>query len=233
MSILQVSERIIKDNFITLEEKENIKLNHNESTLYYNDNIVYKIFKPSFRLDREKNIHYLYEKNFPHANNIIDKLYQGDKLIGITNKYLDNFITMKSYMNKLDLYEIKKIISYLIKFYDKTLEKHLIYWDNHLNNIGISNGKFYILDIDSIYYSTYELEKRYALNGLLTLFYEMYYKNPIRNNYDNYRGIIHLISECDNYLKCQLTLKEIKKIINNTSEDFLESKRRILEFKKI
>lgn len=233
MSVLQVSERIIKENFLTLDDKDNIKLSHNESNLYYNNDLVYKIFKPMFRYEKEKNIYLLKNKHFPHANNIIDVLYQGDKLIGVTYKYLDNFETMKTYMNKLDLYEIKIIINYLIEFYNKTINNNLVYWDNHLNNIGVSHSTFYIIDIDSIEKITSSNDIYYALNGLLTLFYEMYYKTSFRNSLENYRGIIHLISECDSYLKCKLTLKEIKKIVNNTSVDYLESKRKILELKKI
>ena len=115
MSVLQVSERIIKENFQTLDDKDNIKLSHNESNLYYNNDLVYKIFKPMFRYEKEKNIYLLKNKVFPHANNIIDVLYQGDKLIGITYKYLDNFETMKTYMNKLSLYEIKEVMDLIVE----------------------------------------------------------------------------------------------------------------------
>ena len=202
MSILQVSEKLIKEKFKTLDELENIKLNHNESNLFYNNDLIYKIFKPTFRLNKEKNLYLLKNKKFYHSNNIIDILYQGDKLIGVTYKYLKNFETMKTYMNKLDLYEIKIIMQYLIYFYKETIQSNLIYWDNHLNNMGISNNNFYIIDIDSMEKISNKNDIYYALNGLLTLFYEMYYKITIRNDYDNYRGIIHLISESDNYLNC-------------------------------
>ena len=142
MSNLQVSERIIKEKFELLSDKNNTKLNSNESTLYYHDNLVYKIFKPSIRISREKNLYLLNNKSFSYANNIIDKLYQGDKLIGITNKYLENFETIKKYMPKLDLYQIKEIINYLITFYEETLENNLVYWDNHLDNFGIQTINF-------------------------------------------------------------------------------------------
>jgi hypothetical protein len=93
MSILQVSERVIKEKFITLEEKNLKTINHNESEIYYDKDIIYKILKPGFRLGRFKIIHLIDEQNFPHANNIINQLYQGDKFIGTASKYLENFET--------------------------------------------------------------------------------------------------------------------------------------------
>ena len=233
MSILQVSERIIKENFCTLEEKTNKNISHNESNLYYNDNLVYKIFKPVFRLDKEKNMYLIYGKKFPFANNIVDKLYQGEKLIGITCDYLENFISMYDYMNSLQLYDIKIIMSELLLFHKRTIESNLIYWDNHLNNMGMSQNKFYIVDIDSMTKITNKNDVYFALNGLLALFYEMYYKIPIRNIYDNYRGIISLLSENENYTSCQLTLNDIKRILDNSTVDYLESKRKVLDLKKI
>ena len=233
MSILQVSEKIIRKKFITLEEKTGKTINHNESELFYKDDLIYKIIKEKYRYERLKNMHAIENNKFSFGNNIENTLYQGDKFIGVTSKYLENLETLKTYKNKIDLYELKIIMNYIIKFYEETLENNLIYWDNHMNNFGISNNNFYILDIDSMKYTEKDIDKSFALNGLFTLFFELYYKTSIRNNYCNYSGVISLISECENYINYKLTLEEIKNIIKDISEDYLESKRKILNMKKI
>lgn len=232
MAITQVSERIIKEKYKKLEEL-NPNIIHNESDLYYFNDIVYKILRTPYRNLRLQIMYLLEKNNFSHANNIIDTLYQGDKLIGSTSIYLKDYEDINEYMHKLDLYEIKILISYILTFFKETLKHNLLFWDITLKNMGISENKFYILDIDSMILNPSDIEIQYALNGILTIFYEMYYKDCIRNNFDNFNEIIFKISNSFDFKQYSLNIEKIEKIIKNTSYDYLEEKRLILENKKI
>lgn len=232
MAIKQVSERIIKEKYRKLEDlTPNIV--HNESDLYYYNNIVYKILKQPYRNLRLPILYLLEQIKFSHANNIIDTLYQGDKLIGSTSLYLKDYEDIKEYMHNLDLNEIKILMSYILAFFKETLQYNLLFWDITLKNMGISENKFYILDIDSMRLNPTDIEIQYALNGILTIFYEMYYKKCIRNDFDNFNEIIFKISNSSDFKQYSLSIEKIEEIIKNTSYDSLEEKRLILENKKI
>ncbi len=232
MAIKQVSERIIKEKFMKLDEL-NHTIVHNESDLYYWNNIVYKILKQPYRNSRLQILYLLEQIQLPHANNIIDTLYQGDKLIGSTSMYLKDYKDIKEYMHNLDLYEIKILISYILVFFKESLQHHLLFWDFTLKNMGISEKKFYILDIDSMELNPNDIQIQYALNAILTIFYEMYYKKCIRNDFDNFNEIIFKLSNSHDFKNYSLSIEKIEKIIKNTSYDFLEEKKLILENKKI
>ena len=133
-------------------------------------------------------------------------------------------------MNNLDLYEIKEIMKEFISFYRFALSKKMLYWDIHLNNVGISNGKVYVCDIDSMDAKDYScIDIKYTLNSILSLFYELYYKESIRSNYDNSLELISDISESPKYLFHDLTLKDVKNIIESSTIDYLEEKRLLLK----
>ena len=117
-----------------------------------------------------------------------------------------------------------------ISFYRFALSKKMLYWDIHLNNVGISNGKVYVCDIDSMDTKDYScIDIKYTLNSILSLFYELYYKESIRSNYDNSLELISDISESPKYLFHDLTLKDVKDIIESSTIDYLEEKRLLLK----
>lgn len=232
MAIKQVSERIIKEKYVKLDEL-NHNIVYNESDLYYCNNIVYKILKQPYRNFRLQILYLLEQIKFSHANNIIDTLYQGDKLIGSTSLYLKDYEDIKEYMHNLDLYEIKILISYILAFFKETQQHNLLFWDITLKNMGISENEFYILDIDSMKLNPSDIEIQYALNGILTIFYEMYYKKCIRNDFDNFNKIIFKLSDSFDFKHYSLSIEKIENIIKNTSYNYLEEKRLILENKKI
>ena len=229
MAIKQVSERIINNSYINLDDLNKEPIYHHESTLFMNNNIIYKIYNKMFRYEKSKYMYLLTKLRFNNAANIIDELYQGDKFIGITMNYLNSFITLSNYMNNLDLYEIKKIMNILIHFYKNTLDNNFLYWDNHLNNMGLSNNEFYILDIDSMIYNPSNKEIQYAYNNLLTLFYELVFKKHLRNDYDDYKSLIFNICENAKYLEYKLSLNDIENIINNTTETLIDEKKSLLK----
>ena len=156
-------------------------------------------------------------------------LYDNNKFIGVTNYYYKNLITLKNYMNDLDLYEIKEIMEEFINFYQFALSKKMLYWDIHLNNIGVSDGKLFVCDIDSMDTNFNNTDIKYTLNSILTLFYELCYKESIRNNYDNYLEIISDISKSIGFLFHDMTFSEVEDIIMNTTQDYLEEKKYLLK----
>lgn len=229
MAIINIKESYIKENYVPLNNLKKEKLNNQESNLYVNRKYVYKIIKKKFRGDREKNISNIYENQFPNAINIVDLLYDNNKFIGVTNYYYKNLITLKNYMNDLDLYEIKEIMEEFINFYQFALSKKMLYWDIHLNNIGVSDGKLFVCDIDSMDTNFNNTDIKYTLNSILTLFYELCYKESIRNNYDNYLEIISDISKSISFLFHNMTFGEVEDIIMNTTQDYLEEKKYLLK----
>lgn len=229
MAIINIKESYIKENYVPLNDLKKAKLNNQESNLYVNRKYVYKIIKKKFRTDREKNISNIYENQFPNAINIVDLLYDNNNFIGVTNYYYKNLITLKNYMNDLDLYEIKEIMEEFINFYQFALSKKMLYWDIHLNNIGVSDGKLFVCDIDSMDTNFNNTDIRYTFNSILTLFYELCYKETIRNNHDNYLEIISDISKSIGFLFHDMTFSEVEDIIMNTTQDYLEEKKYLLK----
>lgn len=229
MAIINIKEDYIKNNYNNLENIKNTKLHNMESNLYVNRKYIYKIIRKMLRKSKEANIKNIYNTKFPNSFNIIDILYDSNNFIGITYFYHNDFITLKSYMNNLDLYEIKEIMKEFISFYEFVLSKNMLYWDIHLNNIGISNKKIYVCDLDSIESKHFDdIDIKYTLNSILVLFYELYYKVTIRTNYSNYMELVSDISESINFLFHNMTINEVKNIIKNSSIDYLEEKRFIL-----
>lgn len=230
MSIIKISESYIKKHYDKLETIKKEKLHNMESDLYVNRKYIYKVIERFLRKSKECNIKEIYKIIFPNAINIVDLLYDNNNFIGITNYYLEDFITLKKYMNNLDLYEIKEIMKEFISFYRFALSKKMLYWDIHLKNVGISNGKVYVCDIDSMDTKDYScIDIKYTLNSILSLFYELYYKESIRSNYDNSLELISDISESPKYLFHDLTLKDVKDIIESSTIDYLEEKRLLLK----
>lgn len=229
MAIINIKESYIKEHYIPLNNLKAEKLDNQESNLYVNRKYIYKIIKKKFRRDREKNISNVYGNEFPNAINIVDLLYDNNKFIGVTNYYYKNLITLKNYMNNLDLYEIKEIMEEFINFYQFALSKKMLYWDIHLNNIGISDGKLVVCDIDSMDTNFNNTDIKFTFNSILTLFYELCYKEMIRNNYDNYLEIISNISESISFLFHDMTLIEVEDIIMNTTQDYLDEKKYLLK----
>ena len=223
MKSIQVSERIITN---TYEKLDNIP--HYESNMYYKDGKVYKIYNKMFRMFRYKNMYLLTDNKFINACNIIEGLFQGDKFIGVSMDYLKDFKTLYNILIDLDLYQVKLIFEYILDFYTDALNKNFLYWDIHLNNMGFSKEKFYIVDIDSMQYKPSKIHKKYAINSLLCMFYEMCLKTKIRNNYINYKDIIFYMCERESYLNNNMTIDELKEIINNTSEDEIKEKKLLL-----
>ena len=226
MKIKQVSEKIIANNY---EKLDNIK--HMESDLYLKDGLVYKIYNNVYRLDRYKYMYMLTDINFINACNVIDELFQGDKFIGITLPYLQNFKTLLTLLNNLDLYETKIIFKSIIEFFNEALNKNFLYWDIHLNNMGFSKDKFYIVDIDSMIYNYSKKDLSYAINNLLCLFYELCFKTHLRAKYDNYKNIIFYLCDNEKFLNNELNLDDLKKIIDNTTQNFIDINKLI--FKKV
>ena len=116
-----------------------------------------------------------------------------------------------------------------INFYRFAVSKKMLYWDIHLNNIGVSDGKLFVCDIDSMDTNFNNTDIKYTFNSILSLFYELCYKETIRNKYDNYLEIISNISESISFLFHDMTLIEVEDIIMNTTQDYLDEKKYLLK----
>ena len=223
MKIKQVSEKIIMNTFKKLDD-----VPHFESNMYLKDDKIYKIYNKMYRAYRYKYMYLLTDNKFKYACNIIDELFQGDKFIGVRMNYLENFKTLYDILNDLDLYQVKIIFNYILEFYLDALNKNFLYWDIHLNNMGFSNEKFFVVDIDSMQYNPSKIHMKYSINNLLCMFYEMCLKTKIRNNYLNYKDIIFCMCESESYLNNNMTIDELKKIIDNTTPSDIKEKKLLL-----
>lgn len=154
MSIVQTSEKIIRNTYLTLEEYMNKEISHNESDLFYKDGAVYKIYKKIFRLYRQSYMWILDQNKFKNAINIESLLYQGDKLIGSTTKYYEGLTSIQELFQtrNFDLNEIKNIYNILKQLQKELLKLNLCYIDPNLSNICIYNNEILISDIDGVYY---------------------------------------------------------------------------------
>lgn len=154
MAIKQVSEKLIRNTYHTLEEYTNKTLTHNESDLFYKDGEVYKIYKKMFRLYRQSYMWILDNKDFKNAINIESLLYQGDKLIGSTTKYYNDLTNMKEILKKekIETTEIKTIYNILKELQEQLLQYNLCYIDPNLSNICLYKDQILIGDLDGVYY---------------------------------------------------------------------------------
>lgn len=230
MAILQVSERIIRNEYKYINDVVGKFITSHESEIFIGDDKAYKIIKPAYRFNRLKNIYLIEDEKFPHANNIINTLYQGDKFIGVSTEFLKNFKTLGEQINDFDLYETKFIFAYIIEFIKKAHEKKLNYWDIHLENMGTSNNEFYIMDIDSMEIIQSQKDIQYCLNNLLTMFYEMAFNYRIRRfNPNLYREQLYMITKNEDYLNYTLNIDTLQKAIGTTTQDFVDEKRYLLK----
>ena len=230
MSMLQVSERIIRSEYIKIDEVVGKTITSNESEIFIHDKYAYKILKPIYRFNRLKNMYLIEDENFPHSNNIINTLYQGDKFIGVCTEFLEKFKTLGEQLKDLNLYETKIIFEYIIDFMKCVHEKNLNYWDIHLENMGTSNNSFFITDIDSMEIIKSQKDIQYCYHNLLTLFYELAFNYRIRkNNPWIYREKIYMITGNEDYMNFTLNMESLKDTIKNTTQDFIDEKRYILK----
>ena len=81
-------------NNLTLEKYFNKRLVHMESILYYQDGMIYKMYKQN--IQREKKVLELVAKTkFVNAINLDDLLIYNRKIMGVTMPYDADFINLK------------------------------------------------------------------------------------------------------------------------------------------
>lgn len=155
MAILQVSDKILQKKYLTLDEYLNKPLHHCESDLYVVNDYVYKIFKSIFRQSREKFVYILTQNKIPHALNIENELYKGDKLIGCSTKLYPNLKTFKELLPTLNISmaEYHDILKVLKQVRQDLQNLNITYLDFNLSNIGISGNDLKVLDLDGAQYN--------------------------------------------------------------------------------
>ncbi len=210
MARLQVSEKVIKNKYVSLDKYLNKEVVAAESNLFYQDGKVYKIFKPIYRLSREKYLWMLEANHFNNAINIEDELYQGDKVIGCTTILDENFIPFADIFTKcsFDLKILKEYLKALLNLDQELFKYNLAYLDKHLNNIGLSNQNLKVLDLDGVWYNAPNSYKTAALRQSYHVFLALLLKER------------RLIEEVE-FLKTlpfnYFNLEQMQKYINNMS----------------
>ena len=118
---------------------------NSESTLYTDNNTLYKVLKPFCRDKvRERNIELLSEYNHPNCMFPKDKLISKDSqdFIGITLDYLKDYITLSDALIKRNMtFSTRKDLAHKICKINKDLEELKIsFVDIHPDNIMINNN---------------------------------------------------------------------------------------------
>lgn len=120
--------------------------------LFLRDGILYKLFGDnSFIDEKNRNVDFLIQNRVPNSPEIYAKLYRESEFCGYTMEYLSNSLTFRqaikediSTLEKLqaitDIYEAMKFLH----SYDICLG------DIHSDNMLITNGKGYLIDLEEI-----------------------------------------------------------------------------------
>lgn len=136
-------------NFNILKELD--YKNATESTLYYNDKTIYKIYKNFIESYRKKNKILLLNDGERISNVIIpDKLIlDGSFTLGCGMKYISDANTFGKYRNNNSFILLLYIISLSLKKIH-TDPRNIVIGDLHFGNIIIdSNLNYYFIDMDS------------------------------------------------------------------------------------
>lgn len=150
---MKLSAKEIKKirNNLTLENHFNKRLVHTESILYYQNGIIYKMYKQD--IQRQKDVLELVAKTkFENAINLDDLLIYNRKIMGVTMPYDENFVNLKAAIKDLNFSneELLELLEIMKASYLQFNKYNLEMGDFHEGNIGFSNGNFTLCDIDSL-----------------------------------------------------------------------------------
>ena len=107
--------------------------------LFLRDGILYKLFGDnSFIDEKNRNVDFLIQNRVPNSPEIYAKLYRESEFCGYTMEYLSNSLTFRQAIT--DIYEAMKFFH----SYDICLG------DIHSDNMLITNGKGYLIDLEEI-----------------------------------------------------------------------------------
>ena len=125
---------------------------HNTDQLFIRDGVIYKIFNDnSFIDEKERNIDFLIQNKIINSPEIYAKIYKKNDFCGYTMEYITNSLTFRQAIKEnipideklqaiTDVYEAMKFLH----SYDICLG------DIHSDNMLISGGKGYLIDLEEI-----------------------------------------------------------------------------------
>lgn len=156
-----------------------LNIEHYESNLYIKDNnTLYKILFPYYRLLREKNIYKLCSIN--NRNCVLPKsiLYNNNDFIGYSMDYLYDYKILSNLIFSNISYEERLLIANkLCKIIENFSSDNFVFTDLYPDNIMIKNHDLKIIDMDSVIFKddynikdyNYELIKSHQLASYLVL----------------------------------------------------------------
>lgn len=143
MEKIQISNDLLKDYKLDLSDGA-------ESSRLHNNEIMIKIIKKHFLQDDRQiiieNLH-----NFDHENIVIpiQSIYDKNRFIGYTMKYLKGYQTFDKYLdNKTSFNQRKELLLKLASVFDYFDEKKFSYHDIHNKNILYKDDDIKLIDLD-------------------------------------------------------------------------------------
>ena len=158
----------------TIKESNTKQLNSNESKLYINNDVIYKVFNKDIDISKKVDIIDIFLKyNITGTPIIYDFIYDNNEIVGYAMKY---YKKAKPLSQSMRFKFIKEKCLELIDIYWNIKDNYNIcYYDFHNGNININNHNILLLDIDSCIERTPETEKN-SIKLLIEYIIEMIYK---------------------------------------------------------
>ena len=158
----------------TIYESNLKQLNSNESKLYIDNDIIYKVFNKDIDVSKRVDIIDIFLKyNIVGLPIIYDFIYDNNKVVGYTMKYYEK---AKPLSQSMKFNFIKEKCLELIDIYLNIKDNYNIcYYDFHNDNININNQSILLLDIDSCIKKAPETEEN-SIKLLIEYIIEMIYK---------------------------------------------------------
>ena len=158
----------------TINESNTKKLNSNESKLYINNDVIYKVFNKDIDVSKRVDIIDIFLRyNITGTPIIYDFIYDNNEIVGYAMKYYEK---AKPLSQSMRFKFIKEKCLELIDIYWNIKDNYNIcYYDFHNGNININNHNILLLDIDSCIERTPETEEN-SIKLLIEYIIEMIYK---------------------------------------------------------
>ena len=198
----------------TINELNLKQLNSNESKLYINDDIIYKVFNKDIDVSKRVDIIDIFLRhNIVGLPTIYDFIYDNNKIVGYTMKYYDK---AKPLSQSMRFKFIKEKCLELIDIYLNIKDNYNIcYYDFHNGNVNINNHNILLLDIDSCIEKNSEIEEdsiKLLIEYILEMIYKVYFFKFELYYSKEERKIIR------RFLYTNLNGKEIKSIESELNE---------------
>lgn len=174
MSKIIVNPNYIVNNYTALDEYLGKNLDSTEGNLYIKDNKVYKIYK-DFNETQVQVLNILEQNKFPDCRNIEDVLVFSQQIFGSTTDFDPNWQSFNDYLQNMpfDLYEKKQIFKLFEQVIGLLAYFHLGYEDVDVFNVGLSNQKLVLGDLDGCEYTSKTLDELVRTSCIQTFYFSI------------------------------------------------------------